>query len=143
VVTGKPLNLKGGGDAEKLKRSFKEVVVDNRVVQRKGKAPTKDKDGGSGCSEVVWEVEAEALAKLNGSFVGFFSEEKEPKAIQHDFIMDGDDRNFYGIFSVGISNKMTKTCPKTKENLQNHRKASKQSQEYKKTRKSQKSKKMC
>ncbi|KAK2381625.1 hypothetical protein QL285_069216 [Trifolium repens] len=34
---------------------------------------------------------------------------------------------------------MTKTDPKTKENLQNPRKASRQSQEYKKTRKSPKS----
>ncbi|KAK2382384.1 hypothetical protein QL285_069924 [Trifolium repens] len=34
---------------------------------------------------------------------------------------------------------MTKTCPNTKENLQNPRKASRQSQECKKTRKSPKS----
>ncbi|KAK2395920.1 hypothetical protein QL285_057610 [Trifolium repens] len=34
---------------------------------------------------------------------------------------------------------MTKTCPNTKKNLQNPRKASRQSQECKKTRKSQKS----
>jgi hypothetical protein len=52
-----------------------------------------------------------------------------------------DDRNFYGIFSIIISSKMTKTGPNTKENLQNRRKASKQSKEYKKTRKSQKMKK--
>ncbi|KAK2356786.1 hypothetical protein QL285_094111 [Trifolium repens] len=52
-----------------------------------------------------------------------------------------DDRNFYGIFSSIISSKMTKTCPNTKESLQNPRKASRQSQECKKTRKSQKMKK--
>ncbi|KAK2362811.1 hypothetical protein QL285_087842 [Trifolium repens] len=49
-----------------------------------------------------------------------------------------DDRNFYGIFSIIISSKMTKTDPNTKENLQNPRKTSRQSQECKKTRKSPK-----
>jgi hypothetical protein len=29
-----------------------------------------------------------------------------------------DDRNFYGVFSITISSKMTKTSPNTKENLQ-------------------------
>jgi hypothetical protein len=38
---------------------------------------------------------------------------------------------------------MTKRGPNTKENLQNPRKASRQSQEYKKTRKSKKMKKLC
>jgi hypothetical protein len=38
-----------------------------------------------------------------------------------------DDKNFYGIISVSISNKMIKTDPNTKENLQNQEKASKQS----------------
>jgi hypothetical protein len=51
----------------------------------------------------------------------------------------GDDMNFYGIISVSISIKMTKTDPNTKENLQNQRKASRPSQESKKTRKSPKS----
>jgi hypothetical protein len=54
-----------------------------------------------------------------------------------------DDRNFYGIFSISISNKMTKTGPNTKENLQNRRKASRQSKEFKKTRKSQKYEDLC
>ncbi|KAK2357539.1 hypothetical protein QL285_094801 [Trifolium repens] len=38
---------------------------------------------------------------------------------------------------------MTKTYPNTKENLQNRRKASRQSKEYKKTRKSQKCEDLC
>ncbi|KAK2409121.1 hypothetical protein QL285_044572 [Trifolium repens] len=50
-----------------------------------------------------------------------------------------DDRNFYGIFSIIISSKMTKTDPNTKENLQKHEKASRQSPRCKKTRKSPKS----
>jgi hypothetical protein len=50
-----------------------------------------------------------------------------------------DDRNFYGIISVSISNKMTKTDPNKKENLQKHRKASRQSPRCQKTRKSPKS----
>jgi hypothetical protein len=54
-----------------------------------------------------------------------------------------DDINFYGIFSISISNKLTKTGPNTKENLQNRRKASRQSKEYKKTRKSQKYEDLC
>jgi hypothetical protein len=54
-----------------------------------------------------------------------------------------DDKNFYGIFSISISNKLTKTSPNTKENLQKWRKASRQSKEYKKTRKSQKSEDLC
>jgi hypothetical protein len=41
------------------------------------------------------------------------------------FALPHDDRIFYGIFS--ISNKLTKTGPNTKENLQNRRKASRQS----------------
>jgi hypothetical protein len=53
-----------------------------------------------------------------------------------------DDRNFYGIISVSISNKMTKTDPNTKENLQNQEKASKQSEDCKKSRKIQKMKKL-
>ncbi|WJX51857.1 hypothetical protein P8452_38021 [Trifolium repens] len=54
-----------------------------------------------------------------------------------------DERNLYGIFSISFSNKMTKTGPNTKENLQNQRKASRQSKEYKKTRKSQKCEDLC
>ncbi|KAK2381539.1 hypothetical protein QL285_069130 [Trifolium repens] len=50
-----------------------------------------------------------------------------------------DDRNFYGIFSIIISSKMTKTGPNTKENLQKQEKASRQSPRCKKTRKSPKS----
>ncbi|WJX89917.1 hypothetical protein P8452_71872 [Trifolium repens] len=49
-----------------------------------------------------------------------------------------DDRNFYGIFSIIISSKMTKTDPNTKENLQKQEKASRQSPRCKKTRKSPK-----
>jgi hypothetical protein len=52
----------------------------------------------------------------------------------------GDDMNFYGIISVSISIKMTKTDPNTKENLQKQEKTSKQSPRCKKTRKSPKSK---
>ncbi|KAK2389607.1 hypothetical protein QL285_063285 [Trifolium repens] len=37
-----------------------------------------------------------------------------------------DDKNFYGIFSISISSKMTKTGPNTKENLQKQEKASRQ-----------------
>ncbi|KAK2373150.1 hypothetical protein QL285_074208 [Trifolium repens] len=50
-----------------------------------------------------------------------------------------DDRNFYSIFSIIISSKMTKTGPNTKENLQKQEKASRQSPRCKKTRKSPKS----
>ncbi|KAK2363143.1 hypothetical protein QL285_088153 [Trifolium repens] len=50
-----------------------------------------------------------------------------------------DDRNFYGIFSIIISSKMTKTGPNTKENLQKQEKASRQSPRCRKTRKSPKS----
>ncbi|KAK2456484.1 hypothetical protein QL285_003845 [Trifolium repens] len=50
-----------------------------------------------------------------------------------------DDRNFYGIFSIIISSKMTKTDPNTKKNLQKQEKASRQSPRCKKTRKSPKS----
>ncbi|KAK2402921.1 hypothetical protein QL285_052405 [Trifolium repens] len=50
-----------------------------------------------------------------------------------------DDRNFYVIFSIIISSKMTKTGPNTKENLQKQEKASRQSPRCKKTRKSPKS----
>ena len=50
-----------------------------------------------------------------------------------------DDRNFYGIFSIIISSKMTKTGPNMKENLQKQEKASRQSPRCKKTRKSPKS----
>ncbi|KAK2389517.1 hypothetical protein QL285_063102 [Trifolium repens] len=50
-----------------------------------------------------------------------------------------DDRNFYVIFSIIISSKMTKTSPNTKENLQKQEKASRQSPRCKKTRKSPKS----
>ncbi|KAK2450528.1 hypothetical protein QL285_009641 [Trifolium repens] len=37
-----------------------------------------------------------------------------------------DDRNFYGIFGISISSKMTKTDPNTKENQQKKEKASRQ-----------------
>ncbi|KAK2363344.1 hypothetical protein QL285_088338 [Trifolium repens] len=50
-----------------------------------------------------------------------------------------DDKNFYVIFSIIISSKMTKTDPNTKENLQKQEKASRQSPRCKKTRKSPKS----
>jgi hypothetical protein len=49
-----------------------------------------------------------------------------------------DDRNFYGIFSIIISSKMTKTGPNTKENLQKQRKASRQGPRCQKTIKSPK-----
>ncbi|KAK2363296.1 hypothetical protein QL285_088294 [Trifolium repens] len=51
----------------------------------------------------------------------------------------GWDRNFYGIFSISISSKMTKTDPNTKENLQKQEKASRQGPRCQKTRKSPKS----
>jgi hypothetical protein len=54
-----------------------------------------------------------------------------------------DDMNFYGILGSIFSSKMTKTDPNTKKNLQNPRKASRQSQECKKTRKSQKYEDLC
>jgi hypothetical protein len=47
--------------------------------------------------------------------------------------------NFYGIFSIIISSKMTKTDPNTKENLQKQEKASRQGPRCQKTRKSPKS----
>ncbi|KAK2421770.1 hypothetical protein QL285_032362 [Trifolium repens] len=50
-----------------------------------------------------------------------------------------DDRYFYGIFSIIISSKMTKTDPNTKGNLQKQEKASRQSPRCKKTRKNPKS----
>ncbi|KAK2376470.1 hypothetical protein QL285_077252 [Trifolium repens] len=50
-----------------------------------------------------------------------------------------DDRNFYVIFSIIISSKMTKTGPNTKENLQKQEKASRQSPRCEKTRNSPKS----
>jgi hypothetical protein len=53
-----------------------------------------------------------------------------------------DDKNLYGIISVSIGSKMTKTDSNTKENLHNQGKTSKQSKEYNKTRKSQKVKKL-
>jgi hypothetical protein len=49
-----------------------------------------------------------------------------------------DDRNFYVIFSIIISSKMTKTGPNTKENLQKQEKISRQSPRCEKTRKSPK-----
>ncbi|WJX27831.1 hypothetical protein P8452_16612 [Trifolium repens] len=53
-----------------------------------------------------------------------------------------DDRNFYGIFSIIISSKMTKTGPNTKENLQKQEKASRQSPRCKRQEKAQKVKKI-
>jgi hypothetical protein len=53
--------------------------------------------------------------------------------------LENDDWNFYGIFSSIISNKMIKTDPNTKENLQKQEKASRQGPGCKKTRKNQKS----
>jgi hypothetical protein len=50
-----------------------------------------------------------------------------------------DDRNFYGIFGIIISSKMTKKGPNMKENLQKQRKASRQGLRCQKTRKSSKS----
>jgi hypothetical protein len=63
----------------------------------------------------------------------------------HDYQLIGvaDDRNFYVIFSIIISSKMTKTDHNTKENLQNPRKVSRQSQECKKTRKNPKYEEKC
>ncbi|KAK2381867.1 hypothetical protein QL285_069444 [Trifolium repens] len=55
------------------------------------------------------------------------------------YVWGVDDRNFYVIFSIIISSKMTKTGPNTKENLQKQEKASRQSSRCKKTRKSPKS----
>jgi hypothetical protein len=46
-----------------------------------------------------------------------------------------DDRNFYGIFSIIIRSKMTKTGPNTKENRQKQEKASRQGPKWQKTRK--------
>jgi hypothetical protein len=54
-----------------------------------------------------------------------------------------DDRNFYGIISVSISSKKTKTGPNTKENLQIPRKASRKSRIQKDKKKAQKVKKLC
>ncbi|KAK2389942.1 hypothetical protein QL285_063497 [Trifolium repens] len=51
---------------------------------------------------------------------------------------DTDDRNFYGIFIISFSSKMTKTGTNTKKNLQNQGKASRPSPRCKKTRKSPK-----
>ncbi|KAK2402902.1 hypothetical protein QL285_052388 [Trifolium repens] len=58
----------------------------------------------------------------------------------HESTYTTDDRNFYVIFSIIISSKMTKTGPNTKENLQKQEKASRHSPRCKKTRKSPKSK---
>jgi hypothetical protein len=45
-----------------------------------------------------------------------------PMRIRYRYVSDifryVDDRNFYGIFSINFSSKMTKTDPNTKENLQ-------------------------
>ncbi|KAK2369148.1 hypothetical protein QL285_082298 [Trifolium repens] len=46
--------------------------------------------------------------------------------------MDDDDRNFYSILGNIVSDKLTKTDPNTKENLQNQGKSSRQSKKYKK-----------
>ncbi|KAK2374242.1 hypothetical protein QL285_075218 [Trifolium repens] len=54
-------------------------------------------------------------------------------------IFADDDRNFYCIFSISISSKMTKTGPNTKENLQKQEKASRQGPRCQNTRKSPKS----
>jgi hypothetical protein len=61
------------------------------VLEKSGPVPKESgKDAGE-CSEVVWEVEVEneALAKLNGAFVGFLSEPKDHLVIQRNFILDG------------------------------------------------------
>jgi hypothetical protein len=76
-------------------RSFREALVAKPVQHRDGKEPELQKKveytGGGGGGEVVWEVEVEgeALAKLNGSFVGFLSDHKEAQVIQQNFLMDG------------------------------------------------------
>ncbi|MCI59870.1 hypothetical protein A2U01_0081125, partial [Trifolium medium] len=46
---------------------------------------------GRAVHEVAWEVEveAEALAKLNGAFVGFLAENTNHQLIQQNFLMDG------------------------------------------------------
>ncbi|WJX19336.1 hypothetical protein P8452_09045 [Trifolium repens] len=71
--------------------------------------------------------------------------EKNPQNSNHGNGKDNkltDDRNFYGIFSIIISSKMTKTGPNTKENLQKQEKASRQGPRCQKTRKSPKVKKL-
>jgi hypothetical protein len=59
-------------------------------------------------------------------FTPLLNIEKEKKKI-----ITSDERNFYSILGSYISNKLTKTDPNTKNNLQNRRKVSRQSKEYK------------
>ncbi|KAK2409184.1 hypothetical protein QL285_044632 [Trifolium repens] len=76
---------------------------------------------------------------LSKSFLSYFVT-LIPKITSPSLISDfrPDDKNFYGIFSISISSKMTKTNPNTKENLQKKRKASRQGPRCQKTRKSPK-----
>jgi hypothetical protein len=68
-------------------------IPDKRDKQgrRFGKEPEMVADAVAGSSEVVCEVEVEpdALAKLKGAFVGFLSEDRDCRSIQHNFLMDG------------------------------------------------------
>jgi hypothetical protein len=79
------------GAAEIEGRSFKSALV---VRPEAHNVVTEQVDRSKGekiVDEVVWEVEveAEALAKLNGAYVGFLSEHRDHCVIQQNFLMDG------------------------------------------------------
>jgi hypothetical protein len=72
-------------------KSYREALKVVPLGRRSGKEPVviPDEDGGS--DPVTWEVEVEADAvnKLKGSFVGVLSEHKNHQALQRNFIMGG------------------------------------------------------
>ncbi|KAK2444919.1 polyadenylate-binding protein RBP45 [Trifolium repens] len=87
----KDITLKADAGVMLAGRSFKEVLAEQPVAHRKGKAPEEETGIGVGGREVVWEVEVEpeALARLKGAFVGVLSEDRDPVSIQRSFVMDG------------------------------------------------------
>ncbi|KAK2449805.1 zinc finger CCCH domain-containing protein [Trifolium repens] len=94
-VAGKEKGLavtsQGVTEERAVRRSFKDVLDERPPARSIEKERMTTEDGRKGCSEVVWEVEveADALAKLKGSFVGFLNDPKEPLDIQRSFVMDG------------------------------------------------------
>ncbi|WJX64337.1 hypothetical protein P8452_49133 [Trifolium repens] len=91
VRSGKEVPTTGvGGKAGVVEgKSYGEALKVIPVARRSGKDPVVFSEEVGGSAKVTWEVEAEAINKLKGSFVGVLSEFRNHQAIQRDFVMGG------------------------------------------------------
>ncbi|MCI49799.1 hypothetical protein A2U01_0071043, partial [Trifolium medium] len=72
-----PESSKAGEARKRVDQSFKDALVREICQCKVSVGAEKKNEADQGAKEVVWEVEAEVIAKLKGAYVGFLAEPKE------------------------------------------------------------------